>query len=156
MDHFQYSDNQLFAENVNLSTLAKEYGTPAYVYSRATFERHWLAFDSAFAGHPHLICYAVKANSNLAVLNVLAKLGSGFDIVSIGELERVLRAGGDANKVVFSGVGKKSEEIRQALDTGIRCFNVESEAELSVINDIAGEMSKIAPISIRVLIFRQG
>jgi len=150
MDHFQYSDNQLFAENVNLSTLAKEYGTPAYVYSRATFERHWLAFDSAFAGHPHLICYAVKANSNLAVLNVLAKLGSGFDIVSIGELERVLRAGGDANKVVFSGVGKKSEEIRQALDTGIRCFNVESEAELSVINDIAGEMSKIAPISIRV------
>ena len=150
MDHFDYKNNQLFAEDVNLTELASKYGTPAYVYSRATFERHWHAFDKAFGTHPHLVCYAVKANSNLAILNLLAGLGSGFDIVSIGELERVLRAGGDAAKVVFSGVGKKPVEIRRALEAGILCFNVESEAELQVINDIAGEMGKIAPISIRV------
>jgi len=150
MDHFEYRNNQLFAEDVNLTELAKEHGTPAYVYSRATFERHWKAFDKAFGKHPHLICYAVKANSNLGVLNLLAALGSGFDIVSIGELERVLRAGGDASKVVFSGVGKKPDEITRALEAGIHCFNVESEAELQVINDIAAEMGKVAPISIRV------
>jgi len=150
MDHFEYKNNQLFAEDVNLTELAKEHGTPAYVYSRATFERHWHAFDKAFGGHPHMICYAVKANSNLAILNLLAGIGSGFDIVSIGELERVLKAGGDAAKIVFSGVGKKPAEIRRALEVGIRCFNVESEAELLAINDIAGEMGKIAPISIRV------
>ncbi|RDH82618.1 MAG: diaminopimelate decarboxylase [endosymbiont of Galathealinum brachiosum] len=150
MDHFEYRNNQLFAEDVNLTELAKEHGTPAYVYSKATFERHWNAFDKAFGDRPHLICYAVKANSNLAILNVLAGLGSGFDIVSIGELERVLKAGGEAAKIVFSGVGKKSEEIRRALEVGIRCFNVESEAELQVINEIAGEMQKLAPVSIRV------
>jgi len=150
MDHFEYRENQLFAEDVNLTELAREHGTPAYVYSRATFERHWKAFDKAFGEHPHLICYAVKANSNLGVLNLLSALGSGFDIVSIGELERVLRAGGDASKVVFSGVGKKPDEIKRALEVGIHCFNVESEAELQVINDIAAEMGKVAPVSIRV------
>ena len=101
MDYFEYRNNQLHAENARLTDIAKEYGTPAYVYSRATFERHWRAFDEAFVGHPHLICYAVKANSNIAILNVLARMGSGFDIVSEGELERVLKAGGDAAKVVF-------------------------------------------------------
>jgi len=150
MDHFEYINNQLFAEDVNLTELAKEHGTPAYVYSRATFERHWKAFDQAFGEHPHMICYAVKANSNLGVLNLLAVLGSGFDIVSVGELERVLKAGGDASKVVFSGVGKKPDEIIRALEVGIRCFNVESEAELQVINDIAADMGKVAPVSIRV------
>ncbi len=150
MDHFEYKNNQLFAEQVNLSDLGKQHGTPAYVYSKATFERHWLAFDEAFGEHPHLVCYAVKANSNLAVLNLLAGLGSGFDIVSRGELERVLKAGGDPAKVVFSGVGKKPDEMRRALDVGIRCFNVESGAELQVLNDVAGEMGKVAPISIRV------
>lgn len=150
MDHFEYRNNQLFAEDVNLTELAREYGTPAYVYSRATFERHWNAFDQAFGAHPHMICYAVKANSNLAILNLLAGMGSGFDIVSIGELERVLKAGGEAGKIVFSGVGKKTEEIRRALEVGIRCFNVESEAELQVINNIAGEMQKVAPVSVRV------
>ncbi len=150
MDFFEYKDDQLFAEGVRLSDIAKAHGTPAYVYSRATFERHWKAFDSAFGKHPHLICYAVKANSNIAILNLLARIGSGFDIVSVGELERVLRAGGDAAKVVFSGVGKKPDEIRRALDVGIRCFNVESSAELELINQIAGEMGKIAPISLRV------
>jgi len=150
MDHFEYRNNQLFAEDVNLTELAKLHGTPAYVYSRATFERHWKAFDQAFGEHPHMICYAVKANSNLGVLNVLASLGSGFDIVSIGELERVLKAGGEASRVVFSGVGKKPDEITRALEVGIRCFNVESEAELLVINEIAAEMGKVAPVSIRV------
>jgi len=150
MDHFEYKNNQLYAEQVNLSDIAKTHGTPAYVYSRATLERHWRAFDQAFGSQPHLICYAVKANSNIAILNVLARLGSGFDIVSAGELQRVLKAGGEASKVVFSGVGKKPEEIRYALEVGIRCFNVESQAELSVINVIAGEMNKIAAISLRV------
>ncbi len=150
MDHFEYKNNQLFAEQINLTELVQQHGTPAYVYSRATFERHWQAFDQAFGGHPHLVCYAVKANSNLAILNLLAGLGSGFDIVSIGELERVLKAGGEASKIVFSGVGKKPDEIRRALEVGIRCFNVESEAELQVINELAGEAGKVAPISIRV------
>lgn len=130
--------------------LAEEFGTPLYIYSRATLERHWHAFDSALGDHPHLICYAVKANSNIGILNVMAKLGSGFDIVSQGELERVLAAGGDASKVVFSGVAKSRAEIMRALEVGIRCFNVESIAELHHINQIAGEMGKIAPISLRV------
>jgi len=150
MDYFEFKNNQLFAEQVNLSELSQKHGTPAYVYSRATFERHWNAFNQAFGNHPHLVCYAVKANSNLAILNVLANLGSGFDIVSIGELERVLKAGGEASKIVFSGVGKKPDEIRRALEVGIRCFNVESQGELQVINALAGEVGKIAPISIRV------
>jgi len=150
MDYFEYKNDQLYAEDVKLRDIASEYQTPAYVYSRATFERHWHAFDQAFAGHPHLICYAVKANSNIAILNLLARLGSGFDIVSVGELERVLKAGGKAANVVFSGVGKKADEIRRALEAGIRCFNVESQAELLVINQVAGEMATVAPVSIRV------
>lgn len=150
MDHFNYRSGELFAEDVSLSAIAAEHGTPAYVYSRATIERHWRAFDDALAGHPHLICYAVKANSTLAVLNVLAKLGSGFDIVSVGELERVLRAGGDPDKIVFSGVGKRVDEMKRALEVGIRCFNVESEAELERLNEVAGAMGKVASISLRV------
>lgn len=150
MDYFEYKNKQLYAEDINLTELAREYATPAYVYSRATLERHWHAFDKAFGDQPHLICYAVKANSNIAILNLLARLGSGFDIVSVGELERVLRAGGEASRVVFSGVGKKPQEIRRALEVGIRCFNVESEAELGVINQIAAEMNAIAPVSLRV------
>jgi len=150
MDHFQYRDNQLCAENVAVANIVEQFGTPTYVYSRATLERHWKAFDQAFKDRPHLICYAVKANSNIAVLNVLARLGSGFDIVSVGELERVLTAGGQADKIVFSGVGKRHDEIRRALEVGIRCFNVEVSTELDRINDIAGEMGVIANISIRV------
>ncbi|MGF1546992.1 MAG: diaminopimelate decarboxylase [Thiotrichales bacterium] len=150
MDHFDYRDGALYAEDVPVARIAEAYGTPCYVYSRATIERHWRAFDSALAAHPHLICYAVKANANLAVLNVLARLGSGFDIVSVGELERVLRAGGDPDKVVFSGVGKRRDEIRRALEVGIRCFNVESEPELRRINVIAGELGVRAPVSLRV------
>lgn len=150
MDHFHYRDDHLFAEEVALSTIAAAYGTPCYVYSRATIERHWRVFDEAFASHPHLVCYAVKANSNLAVLNVMARLGSGFDIVSVGELERVLAAGGDPAKVVFSGVAKRADEIARALAVGICCFNVESEAELRLIDRVAGELGKYAPIALRV------
>ena len=150
MDFFQYKNNQLMAENLPVKQLAEQFGTPLYVYSRATLERHWHAFNNAFGEHPHLVCFAVKSNPNIAILNVMAKLGSGFDIVSQGELERVLAAGGDAGKVVFSGVAKSHQEIARALEVNIRCFNVESEAELLRINQIAGEMSKIAPISLRV------
>lgn len=150
MDHFEYRNGQLHAENVAIADIARAHGTPCYVYSRATLERHWHAFNDAFGAQPHLVCYAVKANSNIAILNLFARLGSGFDIVSAGELERVLRAGGDPGKVVFSGVGKKAAEIRKALEVGIRCFNVESEAELDRINAVAGDMGKIAPISLRV------
>ena len=150
MDFFQYKNNQLMAENLPVKQLAEQFGTPLYVYSRATLERHWHAFNNAFGEHPHLVCFAVKSNPNIAILNVMAKLGSGFDIVSQGELERVLAAGGDAAKVVFSGVAKSRQEIARALEVNIRCFNVESEAELLRINQIAGEMGKIAPISLRV------
>ena len=150
MDFFQYKNEQLYVEDLPVKQLAEEFGTPLYIYSRATLERHWHAFDSALGDHPHLICYAVKANSNIGILNVMAKLGSGFDIVSQGELERVLAAGGDASKVVFSGVAKSRAEIMRALEVGIRCFNVESVAELHHINQIAGEMGKVAPISLRV------
>ena len=150
MDFFQYKNEQLYVEDLPVKQLAEEFGTPLYIYSRATLERHWHAFDSALGKHPHLICYAVKANSNIGILNVMAKLGSGFDIVSQGELERVLAAGGDASKVVFSGVAKSRTEIMRALEIGIRCFNVESVAELHHINQIAGEMGKVAPISLRV------
>ena len=150
MDFFQYKNEQLYVEDLPVKQLAEEFGTPLYIYSRATLERHWHAFDSALGKHPHLICYAVTANSNIGILNVMAKLGSGFDIVSQGELERVLAAGGDASKVVFSGVAKSRAEIMRALEVGIRCFNVESVAELHHINQIAGEMEKIAPISLRV------
>lgn len=150
MDFFQYKNEQLYVEDLPVKQLAEEFGTPLYIYSRATLERHWHAFDSALGEHPHLICYAVKANSNIGILNVMAKLGSGFDIVSQGELERVLEAGGEASKVVFSGVAKSRAEIMRALEVGIRCFNVESIAELHHINQIAGEMGKVAPISLRV------
>ena len=150
MDFFQYKNNQLMAENLPVKQLAEQFGTPLYVYSRATLERHWHAFNNAFGEHPHLVCFAVKSNPNIAILNIMAKLGSGFDIVSQGELERVLAAGGDAAKVVFSGVAKSHQEIALALEVNIRCFNVESEAELLRINQIAGEMGKIAPISLRV------
>jgi diaminopimelate decarboxylase len=150
MDHFNYRDDVLYAEDVPLADIAARFGTPCYVYSRATLERHWRAFDRAFRDHPHLVCFAVKANSNLAVLNVLARLGSGFDIVSLGELERVLAAGGDPAKVIFSGVGKRADEIRFALEVGIRCFNVESESELMRLDRIAGEMGVVAPVSLRV------
>lgn len=150
MDFFQYKNNQLMAENLPVKQLVEQFGTPLYIYSKATLERHWHAFDNAFGEHPHLVCFAVKSNPNIAILNVMAKLGSGFDIVSQGELERVLAAGGDAAKVVFSGVAKSRQEIARALEVNIRCFNVESEAELLRINQIAGEMGKIAPISLRV------
>ncbi|GAJ78024.1 diaminopimelate decarboxylase [Vibrio sp. JCM 18905] len=151
MDYFNYQDDgQLWAEDVPLQALAEQYGTPLYVYSRATLERHWKAFDSAVGQHPHLVCYAVKANSNLGVLNALARLGSGFDIVSGGELERVIAAGGDPKKVVFSGVGKTPAEMKRALELGIKCFNVESEPELERLNKVAGELGVIAPISLRI------
>ena len=151
MDYFNYRENgQLFAEECNLSELAAEHGTPLYVYSRATIERHWHAFDKAAGDVPHLICYAVKANSNLAVLNLLARLGSGFDIVSGGELARVIAAGGDPAKVVFSGVAKTEAEMQEALRQEILCFNLESEPELERLNRVAGEMGKRARISVRV------
>lgn len=150
MNFFQYKHNKLYAEDIPVQQLAEQFGTPLYIYSRATLEHHWHAFDAAFGKRPHLICFAVKSCSNIGVLNIMAKLGSGFDIVSQGELERVLAAGGDASKVVFSGVAKSREEIMRALEVGIRCFNVESVSELKHINQIAGEMGKIAPISLRV------
>ncbi|MGH8548110.1 MAG: diaminopimelate decarboxylase [Methylococcales bacterium] len=150
MDHFNYRGGRLFAENISVATIAEAWGTPCYIYSRATLERHWHAFDHAFGKRPHLICYAVKANSNLAVLNVLARLGSGFDIVSAGELARVLKAGGKPEKIVFSGVGKRDDELRLALETGIRCFNIEVDDELDRLNRIAMATGRIAPVSIRV------
>lgn len=150
MDYFHYQTGNLFAEDVDVTSIAKQFGTPTYIYSRATLERHWHAFDQAFSDQAHCVCYAVKANSNLAVLNVLARLGSGFDIVSGGELARVLAAGGRVDRIVFSGVGKTVEEINYALEQGIRCFNVESIPELERINDVAGKRGQRAPISIRV------
>ena len=150
MDFFTYRDNRLHAEDIDLGELAAQTGTPCYVYSRATLERHWRVFDETLTGQPHLICYAVKANSSLAVLQVLARLGSGFDIVSVGELERVLLAGGDPGRVVFSGVGKRADDMRRALEAGIRCFNVESVAELRHLDSVAGETGMTAPVSLRV------
>ena len=150
MNPFAYQDRQLYAENVRLADVADKAGTPCYVYSRAAIEERFRAFDSALPGRDHLVCYAVKANSNLAVLDLLARLGSGFDIVSGGELERVLAAGGDPAKVVFSGVGKTPEEMRRALTAGIHCFNVESEAELEILNAVAGKLGRPAPVALRV------
>ena len=150
MDHFRYRDGVLHAEDVDLRALAERFGTPCYVYSRATLERHWHAFDRAFAGHPHRICYAVKANSNLAVLNLFARLGSGFDIVSVGELERVLHAGGEPAGIVFSGVGKRTDEMARALEAGIGCFNVESAPELERLERVAADRGCAAPVSLRV------
>ena len=150
MHHFSYKEGVLHAEDVALDRLAKEVGTPAYIYSRATFERHFRVVDGALGAHPHLVCYSVKANSNLAVLALLARLGSGFDIVSGGELHRVVHAGGDPRRTVFSGVGKTAAEMRAALEAGIRCFNVESEAELEVLEGVAESLGTVAPVAIRV------
>lgn len=150
MDHFNYRGDSLYCEDVPIADIAEEFGTPCFIYSRATLERHYRVYREALAGLPHLICFSVKANSNLAVLNVLARLGSGFDIVSGGELERVMRAGGDPSKVIFSGLGKTKAEIEQALKVGIHCFNVESAAELERINTISLELGMQAPVSIRV------
>ena len=150
MDFFDYQDGRLMAEAVDIQQLAATYGTPLYVYSRATLERHWNAFNEALGDHPHLVCYAVKANSNIAILALLARLGSGFDIVSGGELARVLKAGGDPSRIVFSGVGKTVAEIEQALAAGIRCFNVESTAELTRLDCVAAAHGATAPVSLRV------
>jgi len=150
MDYFNYRNNELFAEDVAVQDIIYKYGSPCYIYSRATLERHWKAFDHAFGNQPHLICYAVKANSNIALLNLLARLGSGFDIVSLGELQRVIAAGGDAGKIVFSGVGKREDEILAALKIGIRCFNIEVSDELDRINRLAEQLGVIAPVSFRV------
>ncbi|MDH4293497.1 MAG: diaminopimelate decarboxylase, partial [Betaproteobacteria bacterium] len=150
MSAFAYRDGVLHAEDVPLARIAAQYGTPCYVYSRAELTRAWREFDSAFAGRNHLLCYAVKANPSLGVLDVFARLGSGFDIVSGGELARVIAAGGDPRKVVFSGVGKTAAEMRQALQAGILCFNVESAPELELLSRIAGELATVAPVSLRV------
>ena len=150
MTPFSYKNRRLFAEGIDVSLIAERVGTPCYVYSRAKIEERWHAFDTAFSGTDHLVCYAVKANSNIAILNLLARLGSGFDIVSGGELQRVLLAGGDPRRVVFSGVGKTAEEMRRALEAGIFCFNVESAPELELLNRVAGELGLKAPIALRV------
>ena len=150
MQPFNYRDNVLFAEGVALPAIAERFGTPTYVYSRAHIEAQYRAYADALVGMPHLVCFAVKANSNLGVLNVLARLGAGFDIVSSGELERVLAAGGEPGKIVFSGVGKSREDMRRALDVGVHCFNVESAEELERLQDVAASLGKRAPISLRV------
>jgi len=150
MSFFEYRDGQLFAEQTSLSSIAAEYGTPSYVYSRAAFETQWDALDRAFGGHPHTICYAVKANSNLAVLNLLARLGSGFDIVSEGELRRVLKAGGDPSKVVFSGVAKSKSELAFAMQNKVRSINIESVAELERVQEVAASLNVTASIAFRV------
>ena len=150
MQAFTNRDGQLFAEGVALSAIAERFGTPTYVYSRAHIEAQYRAYADALAGMPHLVCFAVKANSNLGVLNVLARLGAGFDIVSRGELERVLAAGGEPGKIVFSGVGKTRDDMRRALEVGVHCFNVESVDELERLQVVAAEVGKTASISLRV------
>ena len=147
---FDHRDGSLFAEDVACTDIAAIYGTPCYVYSRAAMEAAFAQYQQALAGSDHLVCYAVKANSNLAVLDVLARRGAGFDIVSVGELERVIAAGGDPGKVVFSGVVKQRHELRRALQVGIRCFNVESAAELEELQAVAAELGVQAPVSLRV------
>ena len=150
MSNFYYQDGELFCEQVALREIAERFGTPAYVYSRAALSQAFSAFTAGLQGHDHLVCFAVKSNPSLAILNLFAQMGAGFDIVSGGELARVLAAGGDAGKVVFSGVGKTADEMRAALKANIRCFNIESAAELERLNQIAGEMNKVAPVSFRV------
>ena len=150
MDNFEYRNGRLYCEDVALTKVAERFGTPLYVYSRDAIERAFLDYSQALEGRDALVCFAVKANSNLAVLNVLARLGAGFDIVSLGELERALKAGADPKRIVFSGVGKQSHEIRRALEVGIHCFNIESEAELERVNQVAGECGIPADISFRV------
>ena len=150
MDNFEYRNNRLHVEDLDLDLIAEQYSTPTYVYSRDTLERNYVAYSEALKGCEHLVCYAVKANSNIAVLNVLARLGAGFDIVSIGELERVLVAGGDPKRIVFSGVGKQVHEMQRALEVGVHCFNVESEAELVRLQSVAASLGCIAPVSLRI------
>src|SRR5450631_4137509 len=150
VDYFHYQNDALYVEQVALADIAAQFGTPCYVYSRAALTDSFRQFADALRGREHLICYAVKANSNLAILNVFARLGAGFDIVSGGELQRVLAAGGEARKVVFSGVGKTVAEMRMALEAGILCFNVESDAELERLNEVAADKGKVAAISLRV------
>ena len=150
MSQFTLQSGSLYCEDVSLADIAAKHGTPTYVYSAASIDAAFREYQTALYGRPHLICYAVKANSNLAILNRLARLGAGFDVVSGGELERVIRAGGDAGKVLFSGVGKTRSELALALDRGIRCFNIESESELRQLADIAGKLGKTAPVSIRI------
>ena len=150
MSVFSLRNGKLFAENVALSQIGQRFGTPCFVYSRVALEQAFRRYDQAFGTRPHLICYAMKANSNLAILDLFARLGSGFDIVSGGELARVIAAGGDPGKTVFSGVGKTRDDMRQALAAGVMCFNVESESELERLNDVAQEMNRQAPVSIRV------
>lgn len=150
MNVFGNNGGELYAEGVSLTEIADQFSTPCYVYSRTALTEAFRQFDEGFAGRDHLICYAVKANSSLAVLNTFAKLGAGFDIVSGGELARVLAAGGDPGKVVFSGIGKTADEMRSALKAGIFCFNVESESELHRLDRVAGEMGMVAPVSLRV------
>lgn len=150
MEAFSYRDGQLFAEGVALPALAQRFGTPTYVYSRAHIEAQYRAYADALDGMPHLVCFAVKANSNLGVLNVLARLGAGFDIVSCGELERVLAAGGQPDRIVFSGVGKTRDDMRRALEVGVHCFNVESTDELERLQQVAAELGVMAPVSLRV------
>ena len=150
MNFFEFKDSQLYAEDVKVTDLAKEFGTPLYVYSKATIERHLNAFENALASKKHLTCFAVKSCSNLAVLNLLAKLGAGFDIVSEGELRRVIAAGGDPKKVVFSGVGKTEAEIEYALSVGINCLNIESEEEIDAVIKVAKKLNVVAPVALRV------
>ncbi|MET1079346.1 MAG: diaminopimelate decarboxylase [Pseudomonas sp.] len=150
MNAFDYRAGELFAEGVALSAIAERFGTPTYVYSRAHIEAQYRSFTDALQGVPHLVCYAVKANSNLGVLNLLARLGAGFDIVSLGELERVLAAGGEPSRIVFSGVGKTRADMRRALEIGVHCFNIESSDELERLQTVAAELGVIAPVSLRV------
>ena len=150
MNNFSRNNKNLFIEEISLSEIAEKYGTPCYVYSKAQLQNNWTAYSNAFKKGRHLICFSVKANSNLAILNTLARLGSGFDIVSIGELERVVKAGGDPKKIVFSGVGKQAHEMERALQVGIKCFNVESEAELLRLDEVAKTKNQIAPVALRV------
>jgi diaminopimelate decarboxylase len=150
MKNFYYDKGTMFVEKIAMKSIAESYGTPSYIYSRAALTNNFLSYLEALDNQPHKICYSVKANSNIAVLGILAKLGAGFDIVSGGELERVILAGGDPKKIIFSGVGKTPEEMRRAIELGVHCFNVESEAELKVLNDVAQSCKKIAPVSLRV------
>ena len=150
MNAFHYHDRQLCAEDIPLARIAEQYGTPCYVYAESALTQAYSAYSNAFAGMPHLVCYALKANSNLSVVRHFASLGAGFDTVSIGEIERVLAAGGEAGKIVFSGVGKSAAEMRRALEIGIHCFNVESVNELERLNNVAGELGKRAPVSLRI------
>jgi diaminopimelate decarboxylase len=150
MPYFNERSGELYAEDTPLAAVAARFGTPTYVYSRAAFTQHYLEYAKALGSHPGMICYAIKANSSLAILNLLAKLGAGFDIVSMGELDRVLRAGGTPGRIVFSGVGKTATEMARALDVGIYCFNVESEAELELLAEVAAKKAKVAHVSLRV------